>query len=169
MYSVIDDSTLVKPGSPIRTSLDQCLFPAPQSFSQDSTSFIASYCQGIHHLRFSSWPYNLNSLKIILPLTSESQKILLRLCFLNFYHIFNEHLDTPDGTSLNEKCIIWIISQRIVVLVEPRNWWVWVDSNHRPHPYQGCALTSWATDPYKQLRPNSKTLKTNCVDTLKYL
>ena len=20
-------------------------------------------------------------------------------------------------------------------------WWVWVDSNHRPHPYQGCALT----------------------------
>ena len=27
------------------------------------------------------------------------------------------------------------------------NWWVWVDSNHRPHPYQGCALTNWATDP----------------------
>ena len=26
-------------------------------------------------------------------------------------------------------------------------WWVWVDLNHRPHPYQGCALTTWATDP----------------------
>ena len=24
----------------------------------------------------------------------------------------------------------------------PKNWWVWVDSNHRPHPYQGCALTN---------------------------
>ena len=24
----------------------------------------------------------------------------------------------------------------------PRRWWVWVDSNHRPHPYQGCALTA---------------------------
>ena len=23
--------------------------------------------------------------------------------------------------------------------------WVWVDLNHRPHPYQGCALTTWAT------------------------
>ena len=23
----------------------------------------------------------------------------------------------------------------------PHIWWVWVDSNHRPHPYQGCALT----------------------------
>jgi hypothetical protein len=22
------------------------------------------------------------------------------------------------------------------------NWWVWVDLNHRPHPYQGCALTN---------------------------
>ena len=21
-------------------------------------------------------------------------------------------------------------------------WWVWVDSNHRPHAYQACALTS---------------------------
>ena len=21
------------------------------------------------------------------------------------------------------------------------DWWVWVDLNHRPHPYQGCALT----------------------------
>ena len=23
-----------------------------------------------------------------------------------------------------------------------RAWWVWVDLNHRPHPYQGCALTN---------------------------
>jgi hypothetical protein len=21
-------------------------------------------------------------------------------------------------------------------------WWVWEDSNFRPHPYQGCALTN---------------------------
>jgi len=23
-----------------------------------------------------------------------------------------------------------------------RLWWAWVDSNYRPHPYQGCALTN---------------------------
>ena len=23
-----------------------------------------------------------------------------------------------------------------------QHWWVWVDLNHRPHPYQGCALTN---------------------------
>src|SRR5581483_4064664 len=22
------------------------------------------------------------------------------------------------------------------------DWWAWVDSNYRPHPYQGCALTT---------------------------
>ena len=27
-------------------------------------------------------------------------------------------------------------------------WWAWMDSNHRPHPYQRCALTAWATRPY---------------------
>ena len=25
--------------------------------------------------------------------------------------------------------------------------WAAVDSNHRPHPYQGCALTTWASSP----------------------
>jgi hypothetical protein len=24
----------------------------------------------------------------------------------------------------------------------PHRWWVWEDSNLRPHPYQGCALTT---------------------------
>ena len=43
-----------RPGSPIRTSPGYRSFPANQSFSQDSTSFIASYCLGIHRLRFSS-------------------------------------------------------------------------------------------------------------------
>ncbi len=37
-------------GFPIRRSLDQSLFAAPQSFSQRTTSFIASQCQGIHRM-----------------------------------------------------------------------------------------------------------------------
>ena len=27
--------------------------------------------------------------------------------------------------------------------------WAFVDSNHRPHPYQGCALTAWAKGPWE--------------------
>ena len=27
-------------------------------------------------------------------------------------------------------------------------WWAQVDSNHRPHAYQACALTTWAMSPH---------------------
>ena len=33
----------------------------------------------------------------------------------------------------------------------PKQWWAEDDSNVRPHPYQGCALTTWATGPYLQI------------------
>ena len=29
-----------------------------------------------------------------------------------------------------------------------RKWWAKMDSNHRPHDYQSCALASWAIGPY---------------------
>jgi hypothetical protein len=31
---------------------------------------------------------------------------------------------------------------RSVTSTPSPGWWVWEDSNHRPHPYQGCALTT---------------------------
>ena len=40
-------------GCPIRTSMDQSLLAAPHGFSQRATSFIASWCQGIHRMPFS--------------------------------------------------------------------------------------------------------------------
>ena len=40
-------------GCPIRTSTDQSLLAAPHGFSQRATSFIASWCQGIHRMPFS--------------------------------------------------------------------------------------------------------------------
>jgi hypothetical protein len=39
-------------GCPIRTFLDQNLLAVPQDFSQRATSFIASWCQGIHRMPF---------------------------------------------------------------------------------------------------------------------
>jgi hypothetical protein len=39
-----------KVGFPIRKSLDQSLFAAPQGLSQRTTSFIASQRQGIHQM-----------------------------------------------------------------------------------------------------------------------
>jgi hypothetical protein len=40
-------------GCPIRISTDQCLLAAPRGFSQRATSFIASWCQGIHRMPLS--------------------------------------------------------------------------------------------------------------------
>jgi hypothetical protein len=40
-------------GCPIRKSTDQCLLAAPRGFTQRATSFIASWCQGIHRMPFS--------------------------------------------------------------------------------------------------------------------
>ena len=30
-----------------------------------------------------------------------------------------------------------------------KKWWAKMDSNHRPHDYQSCALASWAIGPYQ--------------------
>src|ERR1700741_661988 len=42
-----------KVGCPIRKSTDQSLFAAPHGLSQRTTSFIASYHQGIHQMPLS--------------------------------------------------------------------------------------------------------------------
>ena len=38
-------------------------------------------------------------------------------------------------------------------------WWAQVDSNHRPHAYQACALTSWAMSPCQMSRQYTSLLK----------
>ena len=43
----------IQMGFPIQKSMDQSLFSAPHGLSQSITSFIASYCLGIHQTPFS--------------------------------------------------------------------------------------------------------------------
>ena len=57
MDSVTHPWTLLHGGCPIRISPDQCSCAAPRSFSQLTTSFIASLSQGIHHSLFSFFFY----------------------------------------------------------------------------------------------------------------
>ena len=42
----------------------------------------------------------------------------------------------------------WAIAPYRVLKHTNGNWWVWADLNCRPHAYQACALTTWATDPF---------------------
>ena len=34
------------------------------------------------------------------------------------------------------------IAALAALIREDKTWWAWIDSNYRPHPYQGCALTT---------------------------
>ena len=36
----------------------------------------------------------------------------------------------------------------LLAILTFRSWWAQVDSNHRPHAYQACALTTWAMSPH---------------------
>jgi hypothetical protein len=47
---------LSQSGCPIRISTDQRLLAAPRSFSQLSTSFVASRCLGIHRAPLVAFP-----------------------------------------------------------------------------------------------------------------
>ena len=42
-------------------------------------------------------------------------------------------------TSLGSASVPWVSLK----------WWAKMDSNHRPHDYQSCALASWAIGPYQ--------------------
>ena len=52
MNSSHGDRALPRPGSPIRTSMDQCLLAAPHGFSQLIASFVGNQCPGIHPALF---------------------------------------------------------------------------------------------------------------------
>ena len=50
LHLCIQCKMTLRPGFPIRKSMDQSLLTAPHSLSQRATSFIASQCQGIHQM-----------------------------------------------------------------------------------------------------------------------
>ena len=45
------------------------------------------------------------------------------------------------GSSMNRRHELWR-ETRAEAQFTTRKWWVWEESNFRPHPYQGCALTN---------------------------
>src|SRR5690606_14249563 len=140
-------------GFPIRTLPEQSLLPAPRHFSQAATSFTASDRQCIHRVRLFAGPYKPMSPRRrcargykSLPRTSnDSNDRYLAVPALASRHVwtnssqtlatfqfFNEH---GHGFSAGP-------NQIFVCAIYIQRWWVWEDSNHRPHPYQGCALTT---------------------------
>ncbi len=49
--------------------------------------------------------------------------------------------DRTDDPLLAKQVLSQLSYSPTWVSLRPK-WWAWVDSNYRPHPYQGCALTN---------------------------
>ena len=56
----------------------------------------------------------------------------------------------PPFESILASFASWTQSSRSWLLSSLyQKWWAKMDSNHRPHDYQSCALASWAIGPYR--------------------
>ncbi len=111
-------------GFPIRKSPDHSLLAASRSLSQLIASFIAYLRQGIHTHALSS-------------LTIKSTSHTTRRYFLCAYILV---FCMPVNIQLSKISIASAISSTPAELTADKTWWAQVELNHRPHPYQGCAL-----------------------------
>ena len=125
----------------IRKSADQCVLTTPRSLSQLITSFFGSQCQGIRPALLLALPfvscYEFSFILVVfLPdkissIVYLTRSILICITFalfsfqVSFFTLkvnFSDHLFDHSNSALM--------------------WWAQMDSNHRPHAYQACALTT---------------------------
>ena len=75
--------------------------------------------------------------------------LLFRRTFLDWRsgEVQGDDLSSSPERTLSTWQENWNYRRRNSPLIRFKKWWVWQDLNLRPHPYQGCTLTTWATDP----------------------
>ena len=86
--------------------------------------------------------FSVNQWNCILRFLSEPTKFWKNtlVIYLDFVFVVNLLIHNLILYSVFKVHSVWILSIQ---------WWAWEDSNLRPHAYQACALTTWATSPYK--------------------
>ena len=171
--------TLHHRGFPIRKSAGRSLFAAHRSLSQLVTSFIGSWCQGIHLTLLFAWTSCIMYLTILwFSLNCLSffelyvQDYWLSYAWKDFYSPFALvtwvcfHLSVKlyfpfsfgktynlDYLSSSVRFLLKSFFYSVVKdLWAVRLWSVWMDSNHRPRAYQARALATWATNRNLTLR-----------------
>ena len=149
MDSVRDTGCSQPVGSPIRKSPDHGLLASPRSVSPLAASFIAC-------LRLGILTYTLSSLTIKLTPYTEVEPALLPAPRSAVsippgdtaagYRIQRRRADYPSIFSFQGSSLNPIRRRRSRKKTASSGcfwgWWAWVESNYRPHPYQGCALAT---------------------------
>ena len=139
-------------GFPIQKSPDQRIFAPPRSLSQLITSFIGSQCQGIRPAPLFAWPFKLFSLRewLVFPLDSLlPTKIIVTLPFEIAIFLKRTYYNLCFAVIIQFSRYVLVMffkarSPETLIFI---TWWAKMDSNHRPHDYQSCALASWAIGP----------------------
>jgi hypothetical protein len=145
-------------GFPIRKSPDHRLLASSRGLSQLTTSFIASLRQGIHTHALSSLTiksisntkYSMSFLLALLSLQRHDNATFGKLQILvvsiarqifdcqrsDFFAIPLRRRQKSAFQTINT------VEHSPSVSSFTSEWWAWIDSNYRPHPYQGCALAT---------------------------
>ena len=144
----------------IRKSAGQSSLTAHRSLSQLTTSFFGSQCQGIHPVLLFALPFGivlshymiLATLIVFYPTRFSyahiSARFVSRVAFVIsrlHYFVVSSFLHytcysvfkVPGFCSFQNRFEKKILFSFQICF----EWWAQVDSNHRPHAYQACALT----------------------------
>ena len=112
-------------GFPIRKSTDQRVLAPPRGLSQPAASFIASQCQGIHHMLLDTGFFK------------HAEKKFAFFCTVNEIDIII--------FIINFLLVTYLLFTKTIFLKKIRKllfWWAEEDLNFRPHAYQARALTN---------------------------
>ncbi len=164
MYSDERDWCSHQSGFPIRKSPDHRLLASSRGLSQLTTSFIASLRQGIHTHALSSLTIksisNTKCSMFILahrfPPDVKTQRPSgscntcskycpsnIRLSKIRLLRTAVEDVESQRSVSGTLTFNFFVIQEPLpLVAAQKLVWWAWIDSNYRPHPYQGCALAT---------------------------
>ena len=150
----------------IRISTDHIMLADPRGFSQLTASFVGSWCQGILPTLLLAWPVWImfSSFRLLIVVNyPTSKKFLLSLShnflicitftsiiqFSSFCFNYLYQIASLEEFRIASAILMTLSSKEILLSFRPLRpiWWAQVDSNHRPHAYQACALTTWAMRP----------------------
>ena len=155
----------------IRKSADQSVLTTPRSLSQLTTSFIGSWCQGIHPALFLTLPILQMSFSVLFKtVVSRLEKSFSRISLVALLVVSYLHFSILfSSCSVLFQEQVWIINPSIDNSHPFLMWWAQVDSNHRPHAYQACALTTWAMRPFRFLYGRALLLNPHNVCVVVFL
>ena len=80
------------------------------------------------------------------------QNNFLRITLSYFHKLFSTYKSIVSNSLFNiprtTRNLFRIFKHHHIITIMMLVWWAQMESNHRPHAYQACALTIWAMSPY---------------------